>query len=275
MKRITMNGCLFALAVTAAASAQTMSLVPRGGTGNSIAVAPCATVTIDVYAQGIAPDLLRAYQATLPLTATGGASGSVGHDGAVPMINSGHPDYVFAALTASGTGSVDGLPLVVNALQFAGDSVSVTTSMYLGEFQYEVSTNASGSFTIDAVDPGTNPSVNDSFLVDRFDQPIAFTTIPAQITACNDLDVCTWDVPAGSSCTNTPNAYGDVNHTGIPVDIFDILCVLDGFAGVYTTCPCLDTDIAGCPGGDGIIDIFDILAVLDAFAGVSACSCPG
>lgn len=451
MKRIATNGCLFALAVATTAAAQTLSLVPRGGMGNSISLAPGGLVIIDVYAQDVAPDLLRAYQVTLPLTAADGVTGSVSHDGTVPSINTVHPDYVFATLTASGTGSNAVLPLVVNAVQFVSDSVFVTTPRYLGEFRYNVSATASGTFTINAVDPGINPSANDSFLVDRNDAPIAFTTVPAQIeiapslvlngngagstvmttpgstvtvevflhasspdrvrayqatfpaaatggaagsvthdgnvptidtghpeyifdglTAfpvgslnpirvvnalqnepdsvevttglyagelvyavspdadgtfeidlvdpgtdpavndsfivladlsrqsaavipaalktrkltiivaeatcvdqddCDDDDVCTWDQCTGSGCTHTSNIYGDVNHDGV-VDVFDILCVLDGFSGAFSTCTFPDVDLQGCPAGDGVVDVFDILAVLDAFSGVNSCGCP-
>ncbi|NOT00867.1 MAG: hypothetical protein HOP29_09585 [Phycisphaerales bacterium] len=90
---------------------------------------------------------------------------------------------------------------------------------------------------------------------------------------CDDGDLCTWDQCTGQACTNTANVFGDVNHDGM-VDIFDILCVLDGFAGVFTTCPMTDVELAPCPDGDGIIDIFDILAVLDAFSGTNTCNCP-
>lgn len=88
---------------------------------------------------------------------------------------------------------------------------------------------------------------------------------------CDDGDVCTWDQCAGTSCTNVDNVYGDVNHDDT-VDIFDILCVLDGFAGNFADCPFHDLDIAPC-APDGVIDIFDILNVLDAFAGNNICNC--
>lgn len=89
---------------------------------------------------------------------------------------------------------------------------------------------------------------------------------------CDDGDVCTWD-RCLAGCTHAPNMFGDVNHDGV-VDVFDILCVLDGFSGVFTACSTIDVDLAGCPGGDNTIDVFDILAVLDAFAGVNVCGCP-
>ncbi|NOT00765.1 MAG: hypothetical protein HOP29_09070 [Phycisphaerales bacterium] len=90
---------------------------------------------------------------------------------------------------------------------------------------------------------------------------------------CNDCDVCTRGQCGAGACMYTQSIFGDVNHDGL-VDIFDILCVLDGFAGVFTTCTMLDVELVPCPDGDGIIDIFDILAVLDAFTGVNVCNCP-
>ncbi|NOS99493.1 MAG: hypothetical protein HOP29_02580 [Phycisphaerales bacterium] len=59
-------------------------------------------------------------------------------------------------------------------------------------------------------------------------------------------------------------AYGDVNHDQ-NIDIFDILCVLDGFAGVFADCTADAVDLAPC-AGDATIDVFDVLAVLGAFA---------
>ncbi|NOT01334.1 MAG: hypothetical protein HOP29_11980 [Phycisphaerales bacterium] len=72
------------------------------------------------------------------------------------------------------------------------------------------------------------------------------------------------------ACDCAINQYGDVNSDGM-VDIFDILCVLDGFAGVFTTCAMEAVDLTPNCVGEGIIDIFDILAVLDAFGGDQSC----
>jgi hypothetical protein len=90
---------------------------------------------------------------------------------------------------------------------------------------------------------------------------------------CDDRDICTWDQCHMGDCTHSANAFGDVNHDGI-VDIFDILHVLDGFAGVFNP-PATksNVDLAPC-AGDDLIDIFDILAVLDAFTGLNLCDCP-
>ncbi|NOT02276.1 MAG: hypothetical protein HOP29_16845 [Phycisphaerales bacterium] len=98
---------------------------------------------------------------------------------------------------------------------------------------------------------------------------------------CEDHNVCTYADCVGSSCTYDETlAYGDVNGSGGPVDIFDLLCVLDGFAGVFIVCPQDNLDIVPCnsgdppTGGDRRIDIFDVLSVLDAFGGTFACDCP-
>ncbi|NOT00183.1 MAG: hypothetical protein HOP29_06105 [Phycisphaerales bacterium] len=89
---------------------------------------------------------------------------------------------------------------------------------------------------------------------------------------CDDDDVCTANRCVGS-CQYPPVAFGDVNDDG-GVDIFDILCVLDGFSGVFSVCTLAQLDLAPCPGGDEIIDIFDILGVLDGFAGNPGCCGP-
>lgn len=66
--------------------------------------------------------------------------------------------------------------------------------------------------------------------------------------------------------------YGDVTRDG-KVDLQDILCVLDGFAGDFSNCPLEMVDIAPCEP-DGIVDLGDILAALDAFQGNNPCGGP-
>ncbi|NOT01869.1 MAG: S8 family serine peptidase, partial [Phycisphaerales bacterium] len=93
---------------------------------------------------------------------------------------------------------------------------------------------------------------------------------------CRDGDVCTLDHCYSGHCDNRRVEYGDVDGNGSN-DVFDILCVLDGFAGVCPTtggCDCDVLDLAPCRTGDGLIDVFDILGVLEAFGGVAACDCP-
>lgn len=75
-------------------------------------------------------------------------------------------------------------------------------------------------------------------------------------------------VPDECECVEV-ELFGDTNHDAV-VDVFDILCVLDGFAGVFVDCPFAEVDLMPC-GGDGLVDVFDILGVLDAFAGNVVC----
>ncbi|NOT00237.1 MAG: right-handed parallel beta-helix repeat-containing protein [Phycisphaerales bacterium] len=90
---------------------------------------------------------------------------------------------------------------------------------------------------------------------------------------CNDGDVCTHGTCGAGECGNAPRPFGDANADAL-VDIFDILCVLDGFSGNFNgPCARSNVDLAPCPGGDGAIDVFDILGALDGFAGVDACGC--
>jgi hypothetical protein len=66
--------------------------------------------------------------------------------------------------------------------------------------------------------------------------------------------------PAASATTWL---WGDVNDsTG--VDIFDIVCVLDGFQDVYSQCALEAVDLMG-QTPDRAIDLFDIMAVLDSY----------
>jgi len=83
--------------------------------------------------------------------------------------------------------------------------------------------------------------------------------------------------PSGntSEMMNTPGCptveYGDVSADG-SVDLEDVICILDGFAGDYR-CPFAHLDVAPC-GGDGVIDLDDTKAVLDAFEGTPLCPDP-
>ena len=88
---------------------------------------------------------------------------------------------------------------------------------------------------------------------------------------CNDGNSCTFDECVASACINDPNTYGDVNNDGI-VDLSDIFCVLDAFAGNFGFCALANVDISPCDG-DEVIDLFDILEVLNAFGGQDTCGC--
>jgi len=74
----------------------------------------------------------------------------------------------------------------------------------------------------------------------------------------------------GGVCVNEPRLYGDGNRDGM-VDLLDILCMLNGFQENFELCSYEDLDIAGCESVGEPIDLEDILAVLDAFEGLDRC----
>jgi len=90
---------------------------------------------------------------------------------------------------------------------------------------------------------------------------------------CDDGDVCTFDFCVADVCTHTPNLYGDVNHDTI-VNIFDVFCILDGFAGIFDQCFFADADVEPCVGNQ-TLNIFDLFAVLHAFSGTDPCCALG
>ena len=86
---------------------------------------------------------------------------------------------------------------------------------------------------------------------------------------CDDGIVCTYDRCVDSACAFPPALYGDVNSDEV-VDLADVLCVLDGFAGQFDACSLESLDIGDCTP-DAKIDLTDILAVLDGFQGADPC----
>lgn len=81
---------------------------------------------------------------------------------------------------------------------------------------------------------------------------------------------------AFQDCTRAD--YGDINNNGV-INLDDILCVLQGFAGDHDCAPLSAQDIFPCspstgPIGDGFVNLSDILAMLHAFSGTSTCVGP-
>ena len=66
-------------------------------------------------------------------------------------------------------------------------------------------------------------------------------------------------------------APADVNQDG-DVDLVDLLCVLDAFAGNFASCPAAQSDVWPC-AGDGVVDLLDSLAALDGFTGLTNPCC--
>jgi hypothetical protein len=74
---------------------------------------------------------------------------------------------------------------------------------------------------------------------------------------------------SSESASENSGIWGDTNNSISEVDLDDILCVLDAFAGIFTAyCTPHSADIMGCQP-NGKHDLDDILAVLDAFAGLT------
>ena len=59
--------------------------------------------------------------------------------------------------------------------------------------------------------------------------------------------------------------WGDTNQDG-EINVYDMFCVLDGFAGDFTTCTFQGVNLMPC-APDGLINVFDLLAVVNAWGG--------
>lgn len=94
---------------------------------------------------------------------------------------------------------------------------------------------------------------------DRQITPGTLYDVRADVRAPNEPENLS---PAASATTW---AWGDTNNVG-GVDVFDIVCVLDGFQSVFGTCSIHGDDLRGDVPDRGI-DVFDIVAVLDAYQG--------
>ncbi len=107
--------------------------------------------------------------------------------------------------------------------------------------------------------------------------PLGHTCGQPGACSCNLDAECVVDPPNRCKCAKCVNhvcqqfdvAYGNVNCDGGcdgPVDVGDILCVLDGFSFGLNFCP--NADLFPPCDGDDNIDVGDILVVLAAFAGI-------
>ena len=69
----------------------------------------------------------------------------------------------------------------------------------------------------------------------------------------------------GDSSAAATYRWGDLNNSGV-VNIDDILCLLEGFSGDYTSCLREAMDIMGCTP-NGVVDLDDLIELLVAFQG--------
>jgi len=125
-------------------------------------------------------------------------------------------------------------------------------------------------------DCNTNGTPDECDVASGFSRDCTADGIPDECTAvcvdsceCHDDNPCTFDVCLAGTCVNIPRDYGDVDNNGT-ITLADLFCVLDGFAGEFTTCTFGDVDVEPC-AGNGVITLADLFAVLDAYAGDDPC----
>jgi hypothetical protein len=94
---------------------------------------------------------------------------------------------------------------------------------------------------------------------DRLIVPSAVYTVQAEVTA---------GTPIGSATASTW-AWGNANNVD-DVNVFDIVCALDGFQGSFANCTPYGVDQnQGVVVHPVAVDMSDVLAVLDAFSGTA------
>ena len=230
-------------------------LVPRGGNPEDFASRPATVLsmkpgesrTLQVWVQKSGRPL-GTYQIALD-DAAGGEIGSVPY--VDPMIDAFNPNWVHSGLSGVVQSTNIGPPALMVSSAPNG-APEVIEPRYCGELTYTASLKACGTFAVDFVNPGIVAGESQTLLFDGQNNPFEFTALGAVIGVSEKV-------------------HGDVNGDGT-TDVFDILCVLDGFEGTFAQCARSDLDIVPC-GGDDVISLEDIFGVLDGFVGVPS-PCP-
>jgi len=124
------------------------------------------TLTVDVYVSNVSG--LRTYQFALEVS--GGTTGSLSRSAG--LVDVAHADFVFG--TDQVIQAVDEQHGRFGAVLFRG-SRDVTGQKYVGSYTYDVSPDASGSFTI-----GVDES-RVSFMTDAAGEDIVFRTVPTTV----------------------------------------------------------------------------------------------
>jgi len=90
-------------------------------------------------------------------------------------------------------------------------------------------------------------------------------------------DVLDGELPGSNGVCDECEKCGDVDQNGF-ITLADLFCVLDAFAGDFSSCSFTDADINGsCGSGlpeccpNGVINLFDLFSVLNAFQGLQPC----
>ncbi len=202
----------------------------------SLAVGPGETLTLEVFLEETDLQRLGGYQMSLPGAATAnGASGSVtyvdtaGSGGSV-LIDTGRSDWVYFGEPSAPIPfySESGLPVGFAFLASLplGEGPTVTSPVYLGEFQFQVSPDACGSFTLAFLPDGAQPN-GGSALIDE--------TGLGQVAAYYaPLDIVIG--PGNDDCADATPLLG--NSLSIP---FDTQCSFQD--GALHACGAIDSDV--------------------------------
>jgi len=261
VQRANLDGSGVETLVGGAANTIEISCEPVGGTsvlrGQLVEVECLVRSDIDQSFQGGQVDV------PCSLPATGGATGSItvesitsdpdGNDLRGPS-SDGFP-FLFGPGGQGPSIPSTCVSAATPCASCAFPTVAGDTLFYLGTYFYRVSDCADGTFDLDLEGVNIPPTGGDTSRFRDAENGPAFgnflpiSSLPVAITAA---------MPA----------LGDVNLTGV-IDVDDILCVLDAFAGTGT---CPGVDLYPC-GGNELIDVDDILVMLDAFAGTAE-PCP-
>lgn len=210
-----------------------------------------STLELAIYVQYLAQPVV-ALESVLPCDATGGEAGTV------QVIN----------------GLCD--PAVPQILFRSTTPHTVREPTILGFLDLEISPDSEGTFTFD-FGQSARAYVNSFTTLSEFTGAPLILSLgcpPSTCThvsecTCAGLTDCTLATCVDGQCSYRPRVTGDADGNG-SIDVQDILCVLDGFRGLFSHCSFEDVDIEPCEPDD-IIDLFDILAVLKAFEGAAQC----
>ena len=97
------------------------------------------------------------------------------------------------------------------------------------------------------------------------DEPCCFA-----YSDCDDGNACTFQQCSNTVCDMRSTAFGDVDGSGGPANIDDVLCAIGGFGNI-NDCP--TADIWPSCTGNGIVTGDDLFAVIQAFGGFDPCGC--
>jgi formylglycine-generating enzyme required for sulfatase activity len=280
---------------------------------------PGETITIAVWVTDPNGDQdLMGAQVILPWFAITDGVGSIAYvdndagvlGGDSAWVDTTRTDWVFAnePLAADVYYVENALSLASAIVHTFGQGVNLTESgaggvpnpdgpNYVAQFDYNISSDAEGVFTLDFHHATGNPPFSAYFNSSGEEFVLEYQTLEIKLDCecsatidCADSDgdgvrddACVWSECAGGTCIDTPlntfadmgGAFGECSPDQF-ANIHDRNHALSCFAGT-NSCDSINIDAGGPFGGcaaDGFCNIHDANHALAAFAGTSTCSCP-